>query len=245
LKLYQQERLKNLYRKQYGFGRALEPRNRSAIAKVKNIVSLCAEVPHERIIDIGAGEGAVIDRLSKLGFSRDLYAIEITQGAINSIRSRSIINLKDALIFDGYKIPFQSKCFNIALISHVLEHVEHPRELLFEAGRVADYVFVEVPLEDNFRMARNFQLTDVGHINYFSYKTIRFLVQSCNFVVIRQEIRNPLSWAGFSFASTKWMIREMLLRSVPRIASYATTYNCSMLCQCNIGENGLCEMKGI
>lgn len=46
--------------------------------------------------------------------------------------------------------------FDLAIQSHVLEHVEYPRVVSHEAARVADYVFVEVPLELNRRTAEHF-----------------------------------------------------------------------------------------
>ncbi len=51
--------------------------------------------------------------------------------------------------------------------SHV---VEHPRTLLHEARRVARHVFVEVPLEHNLRLPRDFAADDLGHINAYTRK---------------------------------------------------------------------------
>lgn len=232
MKLLRQERLTRLYQQQYTLGRISKSRDCTAIAKTGNIASLCQGIPHDKVLDIGAGEGAVIQRLSRLGFARDFYALEITPGAVTGIQSRSIEHLREVGVFDGYTIPYDSRTFDLALLTHVLEHVEHPRQLLWEAGRVADHVYIEVPLEDNRRMGRDFRPTEVGHINFFSFKTIRFLVQSCDLTVIRQEIRNPLMPTGLSIESAKWLIREMFLRTVPKLGSYLTTYNCGLVCRC-------------
>ena len=41
-----------------------------AISKAQNIVDLCSSIPHQRILDIGSGEGSVVRRLSDLGFGK-------------------------------------------------------------------------------------------------------------------------------------------------------------------------------
>ena len=49
--------------------------------------------------------------------------------------------------FDGSPIPFRDQTFNLAVLNHVVEHLESPRELIREAAQVAEKVFIEVPLE--------------------------------------------------------------------------------------------------
>lgn len=74
--------------------------------------------------------------------------------------------------YDGYNILlFGDNFFDLAILSHVLEHVEFPRVLIRTAQRVAKYVFWEIPLEDNFRLPDRLQnagsFQDAGHINFF------------------------------------------------------------------------------
>ena len=56
-------------------------------------------------------------------------------------------------VFDGLEVPAEDGAYDLAVLSHVLEHVPEPMTLLREAARVAPAVLVEVPLEDN-RSAR-------------------------------------------------------------------------------------------
>jgi hypothetical protein len=43
-------------------------------------------------------------------------------------------NLAEARTYDGYRIPYGDKRFDLAVLSHVVEHLEHPRLLLYEAS---------------------------------------------------------------------------------------------------------------
>ena len=58
-----------------------------AIPKVDNIVSLCDRYPHKSIIEIGAGEGSVLQELSERKFADELYAIDISESGIKKIKA--------------------------------------------------------------------------------------------------------------------------------------------------------------
>ena len=201
--------------------------------KAQNIAKLCGAVPHDRLLEIGCGDGSIVQRLSDIKFGKDLFAIEISESAVEVTNARKIARLKECRLFDGYHIPYADGSFDLAVLSHVLEHVEYPRRLLYEASRVARHVFVEVPLEDTMRLSNDFAFDSVGHINFYSSKTIRRLIQSCDLDIVFQEITNiPLSVYRYQFRSTgifKFAARELLLRLRPRLACQLFTYHCALL----------------
>jgi hypothetical protein len=212
-------------------------RTLGAIDKVENIVELCGPFPHANILDIGSGEGAILKRLSDLNFGENLYSVEISSSAVGVIQSRDIPHVRECQLFDGYHIPYQDRKFDLAILSHVLEHAEHPRRLLHEASRVADYLFIEVPLEDNIRLKPDFVFDRVGHINFYAWKTIRSLVQTCDLHILSQDLRNS-SPAVYRYLSgraglLKHAIKEALLHMSTRLASELFTYHCAILCTAN------------
>jgi SAM-dependent methyltransferase len=209
-------------------------RTLGAIDKVKNIVHLCEGIPHGKILDIGSGEGAILKRLSDLNFCDELFSIEISESAVATIQHRAIPRVRECRIFDGYHIPYDDRHFDLAVLSHVVEHTEYPRMLLHEAARVANYVFVEVPLEDTIRLKPDFVFDKVGHINFYSWKTIRRLIQSCDLRVLSQVTSNH-SRAVYEFCSGRkgtinYAVKEILLRTSERVATRLFTYHCAILC---------------
>ena len=50
-----------------------------------------------------------------------------------------------AVLGDGTKLPFKDNSFQFVILSHVLEHVENPEQLLNEIMRVGKSGYVEVP----------------------------------------------------------------------------------------------------
>lgn len=216
---------------------ASEWRRLGAEDKAANVLCLCAGVPHERVVEIGAGEGSLLARLAELGFGAERSALDVSQSGVDAIQARRIPGLVEARVFDGYAAPFEDGHFDLAILSHVLEHAEHPRQLLTEAARVARRVFVEVPLEETWRLPRDFVPDDVGHINFYSEKSIRHLVQSCGLAVREQIVTNP-SRATYSFRSSvsgslRWGVKELLLRAAPGFSGRCFTYHSALLCEAN------------
>jgi SAM-dependent methyltransferase len=206
----------------------------SAIDKVQNVVDLCSALPHATILEIGSGEGALLQGLSDGNFGEELHSLEISQSAVAAILKRQIARVRECRLFDGYAIPYESGQFDLAILSHVLEHAEYPRKLLYEASRVANWVFIEVPLEDTAMLSPDFVFDSVGHINFYSRKTIRRLVQTCDLRVLSQVVTNP-SRAVYEYQSgrkgiLKYMVKEFLLRSGERFASQLFTYHSALVC---------------
>jgi ubiquinone/menaquinone biosynthesis C-methylase UbiE len=206
-----------------------------AIPKVDNIVSLCANFPHSSIIEVGAGEGSVLQELSTRKFAEKLYAIDISESGVQKIRDRQIPTLKECKTYDGYNIPYADSEFDIAILTHVVEHLENPRQLIYEASRVAQYLFVEVPLEDHISLPRDFVFDRVGHINAYHPVSIRRLLQSCNLEIIDQIVTNHskavhLHPQGKS-SITKYHIKNLFLKFVPQLATKLFTFNSALLCR--------------
>lgn len=232
------DRLKTNYDGYYEEGDS-ELRRLCAFAKADNIVALCKDLPRRSVLEIGAGEGSILKRLSELNFGEQLYGLEISSTGVKTIQNKGIQRLVECSLYDGYHIPYEDNKFDIVIMSHVVEHLEHPRQLLYEAARVAKYIFVEVPMEDTTRLKNDFVLDSVGHINYYSPKTIRHLLQSCNLRVLRQTTVNPRK-ETYAFRNgfkgvLHYHFKQTLLKTIPRVATRMFCYNGALVCEKNPG----------
>jgi ubiquinone/menaquinone biosynthesis C-methylase UbiE len=206
-----------------------------ALDKAENVVRLAGNLPHASILDVGAGEGSILSRLAELSFGESHTAIDVSQTGINTIRKRELPSLVDCRTFDGEHIPYADDQFDLAILSHVVEHVEHPRKLIYEAARVARHVFVEVPLEHNLRLPRDFVADDLGHINAYTATSVRRLLQSCGLEVLEQIVANrsraTYAYHGSRLSGIKYWTKELALRTAPRLATAVWTYHSALLCR--------------
>jgi ubiquinone/menaquinone biosynthesis C-methylase UbiE len=206
-----------------------------AVDKAANIVALCSDVEHNTVLEIGAGDGSLLKRLSELGFGKSLFALDITADAVAAISGRGIATLVEAQMFDGYTLPYSDRSIDLAVLSHVVEHLEHPRAVLYEACRVAKRVFIEVPLEDTLRLREHFVMESTGHINFYSRKTIRLLLESSRLKVEREMVTLPgravYVYAHGAKGNLVYFVKRGLLAAAPRLAMAILPYHCSFLCR--------------
>jgi len=185
------QELLDSYDKQYSDGMTAW-RELGGRHKAENIIEVCRGHRFDKVLDCGAGEGSVLQFLGEAGIFPELYALEISGSAIHQIEKRRIKHFRGVEKFNGYSIPFPDNSFDMAYCAHVIEHVEHPRQLLRELRRVSRYQVFEVPLDYSVDVDRKVELLhSCGHLNVFTPSLFRFLLRSEGFEVIQDLLRQP------------------------------------------------------
>jgi SAM-dependent methyltransferase len=207
-----------------GRWRALGARTKAAHAR-----SLCAgaDVVPARVVEIGCGDGSLLLELAGVWGSATFDGFELSSPAIEIARGRGIPRAGRLEAYDGARIPAADRAYDLAVLSHVLEHVPDPAPLLAEAARVARYVLVEVPLEDNrsaARPAKRAEAERIGHLHAFSRGDVRALVTSAGLRVVG-ELSDPLPREHHAFfaegssarakATAKWAVRAAAWKIAP------------------------------
>ncbi|MBB6129600.1 class I SAM-dependent methyltransferase [Mucilaginibacter lappiensis] len=161
----------------------------SAKYKAQHIIEVCRGLSFTKVLEVGAGDGSILKILSDNNFAAEYHAVEISGSGVEYIQSRGIKDLKSAQVFDGYKLPFEDNSFDLIILSHVLEHVEHERLLLRELRRVGKQCVIEVPRDYKTGVdARIKHFLAYGHINVYTPTSLRYLLRTEGF-----EIENDLT----------------------------------------------------
>jgi ubiquinone/menaquinone biosynthesis C-methylase UbiE len=222
-------------------------RKLSAIDSAKNIKAVLKNSSNLSLLDVGAGDGNVLDELSKSEIFKKMSALEISDSGIEKIKSKNISKLKEIGKFDGYRIGYKNKEFDLVIAIHVLEHVEHERLFLAELGRVSKKIHIEVPLEHVFNIRRTISNgKNTGHINFYTIETLVDLLESSGFKIINSSIFSPSveyeqHLYGKNKGRIKNIIRKLLLKIVPNFIPKFLTYNGYVYCECpeNVLDNNV------
>lgn len=231
------DKFEQLYGVYYTSGSVAQKRTITARQTSEHIQKLLPNVPYGKLIDIGAGEGAVLTALDDISFSKELHAVEISQSGVNAIKSRAIPSLVSIQQFDGYIINSPDKYYDIGTAIHVLEHVEHERAFIHEITRVCDIIYIEVPLELTVRVGKAVVSSGkYGHINFYNVVTFRNLLETCDLEIIAFEVfSNSMAYekfvSGKLSGTIKHMIRKSSLWIAPSIATFFMTYLAGAVCR--------------
>jgi SAM-dependent methyltransferase len=86
-----------------------------------------------RVLDLGCGAGDSVDLFRSVDPRVSWVGADIEDSAEVAGRTRTDAEF---VSFDGRRLPFEDSSFELVYCKQVLEHVEHPRELLAEVVRV-------------------------------------------------------------------------------------------------------------
>jgi SAM-dependent methyltransferase len=211
-----------------------------ARSKAAHVRALCARAGLEpaSLVEIGCGDGALLAELR--GLAPVLDGFELSAPAAEMAR-RHVPEARRIEPYDGERVPAADGAYDLAVLSHVLEHVPDPAPLLAEAARVARWVLVEVPLEANrsaARPAKRAEAARIGHLHAFDRAAVRELLAGAGLVPVA-DLADPLPFEHHAFfaerprarlaARAKWAVRSAAHRLSPRAAERLFTVHYAAL----------------
>jgi SAM-dependent methyltransferase len=213
-----------------------------AVTKVDHVASLLERArigSVETVVEIGCGDGAVLEALARRGIGSSRTGMDISSSAVALAASRP--GVVEAQQFDGERIPAADGAWDLVVATHVLEHVPAPGPMVDELVRVARRaIVVEVPLERNLsarRPAARAASEAAGHLHRFDRAQVREMLVRTGWR-IRAEVLDPLPLAVHTFAAdtrarrakawAKWLLRSAVT-TVPPLAERLITLHYAVI----------------
>ena len=137
-----------------------------------------------KLFDLGAGWGHFMLAAKELGY--DIFGVEISEQpylyCVNDLKLP--VEHIDFFQMDG------SKKFDIITMWDVLEHIDHADVFLKKCNELTEpggYLFLQVPAIDSYFAKRhkdNWKMMGLDHVNYFSQKTMRQILERNGYEVL-------------------------------------------------------------
>ena len=115
--------------------------------KAENVMRVCKRIQVTSAVEIGCGTGAVLKRLQECQFAKQFVCVDVSFSAVDFAKRVCGDSVLCAFVASAMALPFRDSAFDVAILSHVIEHLDEPAHALAEASRIARYVVVEVPTE--------------------------------------------------------------------------------------------------
>ena len=162
----------------------------------QTIEMLVGSISPNKILDIGCGEGKVLEQL-RASHPAPSTGIDLDPARICLARSQS----RDIpfAVGNAQGLPFEDNSFDFVMILEVLEHVGEPDVVLREAFRVTSkFLLASVPNEPWWRignLARLKYIRDLGntpeHINHWSVRSFKVFI--CEYFRL-VKVKTPVLW---------------------------------------------------
>ena len=225
-------------------------RELGARRKAQNIARMCREVEVASLVEIGSGTGAVLRALCAMDFARQYCCVDVSFSAVQFTRASCVALAQRAVVGRADALPFADAAFSVAVLSHVIEHLEDPVSALREASRVARFVVVEVPTEkvfSNFVRTRILRrpypsVAGAGHLQFWSPASFaRFLTGDAGLEIMDRHLDvlgEEADSGGKQGPVTKSYIKQTLRSTLPAsVYSRLLTTHAVYLCR---GSGGRC-----
>jgi len=150
------------------------------------------------LTELGAGTGAVISECRRRGLAKIFAAIDYAPAAVDYLKKnvQGVTVMRADITSPDFRLD---KPIDVLVISHVVEHLEHPKVFLEAVRSNIDFkvAIIEVPLEDlllaKFKaLIKPRKNNAAGHVQFFTAKSFERLVASARFKIVDRRLYLPI-----------------------------------------------------
>lgn len=151
--------------------------------------------PLDNVLDLGCNLGEVSNKIAE--FSNQVVGVDYNNDLITKANSRYNKSNLRFICSDAFSyLEKTSEKFDVIILSHILEHIENPKEFLEKCIPYTKKIFIELPDYDKtylnyYRAAIKNELnySDVDHIWEFDREELFLLINDVGLKVIDSEFK--------------------------------------------------------
>jgi len=167
----------------------IHPGFRYTVNKIKYVTQYYLSPDQRRAIDVGCGPGYLLSELKQLRF--DCLGIDFNPSVVQIAKEHFHVNAKVGQVEDLITLNLH---FDLALLIHVLEHVEDPAGLLRSIRQIMNpggILFIDLPNRDRFVINRSLQSGDLcwgeyppHHLTFWSMSSLSKTLELAGYSVL-------------------------------------------------------------
>ena len=185
------------------YGNLQKYRSKNLVVKIllngflKNLSRVVNSAKITDILDLGCGEGLVIDYLKKHNAELSFKGLDVSEEAIKM--AKEINPQANFKVGDIYKLEYEHNSFDLIMMIEVLEHLRYPERVLTKIKDISRKFFVfSVPREPyfsigNFMRGKNMLRwgSDLEHLQWWTKSQFLKLIKE-HFKII--EVKDAFPW---------------------------------------------------
>jgi len=172
----------------------LHPGFQYLVRELKKITRRYLNSRQRRVVDVGCGTGYLLAELQQVGF--EVFGLDFDPTAIQVANEYYHVPAKVGTIHDLQTLTAR---FDLALLTHVLEHVPDPHRLLTDLGNIVapqGILFLDVPNRERFTLRRSLQKGELEmgeypphHLTFWSAPSLVYALHATGWTMLECHAR--------------------------------------------------------
>jgi len=101
---------------------------------------------NSKILDIGCGDGTIIEYLSKNNNPEEIIGVDISKRAVDYVKEKGFNAFEIDMLSDEFTRFLENKKFDYIIITEVLEHVQEPEKVVAAIkNKFNKSIFISIP----------------------------------------------------------------------------------------------------
>lgn len=164
----------------------IKPDERIAKVMRHNILNYLKDAKRGDLLAIGFGWGDELRVAKKMDF-KNIKGVDIDENSIRKLKKEF-----DVKLYDGKKLPYKEKTFDVVLMNAVLEHLKNPDEILAEVSRVlgknGEVVIITPDPSQAYSIFSNFW-ADQTHVRPYHKKAVENMLKTHGFSIKKSYVK--------------------------------------------------------
>jgi SAM-dependent methyltransferase len=151
--------------------------------------------PNYSVLDIGCNSGEITQQVAN--FTEKVVGVDYNKKIIEAAQKNNTSKNVEFIHCDAFDyLKNQAKKVDLVILSHILEHLDNPKDFITNCALYTNHIYIEVPdYEKTYlnlyraELGNKLNYTDSDHVWEFDRVELLKVIQDCNIKIIDCEFK--------------------------------------------------------